>query len=110
VLFATSHATSPQQLGDHNSMAKATIFARQSKKDSADTVPLYLRVTHQGRRARLSLDMRVKPRHLNKTKGRVRASHPQQTFLNQYLSDVQASADAAIAYFKGKAKCPLRSA
>jgi integrase len=87
-------------------MAKATIFARQSKKDSGGTVPLYLRVTHEGRRARLSLDMRVKPRHWNKTKGRVRASHPQQTFLNQYLSDVQASADAAIACFKGQGLVP----
>jgi len=87
-------------------MAKATIYARKSKRDAAGTIPLYLRITHDGRRARISLDMRVKARHWNDTKKRVRASHPEETYLNEYLSGVQASADEAIAYFKGKGLVP----
>lgn len=68
-------------------MPKATIFARSDRASNSE-VPLYLRLTHKGDRTRMSLDLTVKFRHWHSDKKRVRSSHPQSEYLNQYLSDV----------------------
>lgn len=86
-------------------MASASIYARTDRSASSQ-VPIYLRLTHRGERARMSLDLKVESRHWNSDKARVRSSHPQSEYLNQYLSDVQASADGAIAKLKSKGVTP----
>jgi len=86
-------------------MAKASIFARSGRK-TGDGLPVYLRITHKGERARLSLDMRVREAHWNEKKKRVRSTHPQSEVLNGYLSDIQASADGAIARCKSRGVIP----
>lgn len=86
-------------------MAKASIFAR-SDKEAGSKVPLYMRFTHEGDRARMSLDLKVKKSKWNSNAKRVRSSHAQSEYLNQYLSDIQAAADGAIAHFKGKGVTP----
>jgi len=85
-------------------MANATLYARGDRDGSE--VPIYIRFTHKGDRARMSLDLKVKEDHWNSNKKRVRSSHPQSEYLNQYLSDVQAAADGAIAHFKSKGVSP----
>lgn len=76
-------------------MAKASIYAR-TDKEVASKVPVYIRFTHRGERARMSLDLRVKESDWNSNKRRVRGSHLQSEYLNQYLSDVQAAAEGAV--------------
>lgn len=86
-------------------MASASIYAR-TDRSSGSQFPIYLRLSHQGERKRMSLDLKVGSRHWNSEKGRVRSSHPQSEYLNQYLSDVQATADGAIAKLKSKGATP----
>lgn len=86
-------------------MATATVFARKDRGSSE--YPIYLRLTHKGERSRLSLDLKVKKQHWNENKGRVRSSHPQAEYLNQYLSDAQAAADGAIAQLKSEGVEPM---
>jgi integrase/recombinase XerC len=89
-------------------MASATIYAR-TDRSSGSEIPVYLRLTHKGERARMSLDLKLSARHWNGNKGRVRSSHPQSEYLNQYLSDVQATADGAIARLKSQGVVPSAS-
>lgn len=86
-------------------MANASIYAR-SDRASGGEVPIYLRFSHKGDRARMSLDLKVKESQWNSNKKRVRGSHPQSEYLNQYLSDVQAAADGAVADLKSKGVVP----
>lgn len=86
-------------------MASASIFAR-SDRSTDSKIPIYLRLTHQGDRSRMSLDLKIKPKHWNGDKARVRSSHPQSEYLNQYLSDVQAASDGAIAKLKSEGVFP----
>jgi len=86
-------------------MASASLYAR-SNRSTGSKVPIYLRLTHKGDRARMSLDLKVKPDQWNENKARVRSTHPQSEYLNQYLSDVQAAADGAIAKLKSRGVVP----
>lgn len=88
-------------------MANASIYARTDR--SSDAHPVYLRLTHRGDRARMSLDLKVRAKHWNSDKSRVRSPHSQSEFLNQYLSDVQAAADGAIAKLKSRGVPPSPS-
>lgn len=82
-------------------MAKATIYARSDKDQKspsgATLVPLYMRFTHQGDRARMSLDIKVRESLWNEDSERVSSSHDNAVFLNQQISDARAAADKAIA-------------
>lgn len=86
-------------------MASASIFARKNRESDAG-FPVYLRFTHKGDRARLSLDMKIQPEYWNDNKKRVRSTHPQSEVLNEYLSSVQATADAAIAKCRSQGVIP----
>lgn len=89
-------------------MASASIYARTDRA-SDKQLPIYLRLTHRGDRARMSLDLKVDSQHWNSEKARVRSSHPQSEYLNQYLSDVQAAGDGAIAKLKSRGVVPSPS-
>lgn len=97
----------------HLIMATATVYPRRDKATKsphgATIVPLYLRITHGGDRARISLDLRVKESEWNEDKKRVRSSHDSAVYFNQQISDAKAAADRAIAQLKAEDVIPRPS-
>ena len=87
-------------------MATATIIART---DRGDEQPLYLRLAHKDDKAYLSLDLKIRSGAWDKDKSRVRSSHAQSEYLNEYLSEVRAAADGAIARCKARGIVPRPS-
>ena len=80
-------------------MAQASIYARSDKASDGEVL-IYIRFTHGGERARMSLNLKVRESQWNSNKSRVRSSHEQSEYLNQYLSDVRAAADGVVARCK----------
>jgi len=82
-------------------MPKATIYAYSSKANE-EGVPLYIRITHKGDRARMSLGTRVSERQWNEDKSRLSASADNATLINSRLSRIQSIADKAIAQLQAQ--------
>jgi len=61
-----------------------------SKTKSNGTVPIYIRITINGKRAEFSAKRTIEPTKWNNTKGRAKGSNEQTKSLNKYLDTIQA--------------------
>ena len=78
-------------------MAKVNVYARADKRDSAGTVPLFLRIAHKNSTRYVSLGLRVKERHWNPQARQVRKSNLNHAKLNHYLAESVAEAQSIVA-------------
>ena len=65
-------------------------YIRTSKTKSNGTVPIYVRITINGKRAEFSAKRTIDPNKWNNTKGRAKGSNEQTKSLNKYLDTIQA--------------------
>ena len=65
-------------------------YVRNERADQNGKVPIFLRITVNGRRAELSVQRRVHPTHWHGGSGRVIGFEPQQQELNQFLEEIRA--------------------
>ncbi len=64
-------------------------YPKSSDKNKKGKVPLFLRITVDGRRSELSLKRKIDPLAWNSFSGMVKGSRPQTKQLNRFLDDVQ---------------------
>jgi len=76
-------------------MATVAVVARP-KSDGRKPLPLYLRISHQGKTSYLSLGIRIARKHWNKETRQIRKTHRDHAVLNKYIADNVAQATGII--------------
>ena len=65
-------------------------YIRTTKTKSDGTIPIYVRITINGKRAEFSTKRTIEPTKWNNAKGRAKGSNEQIKALNKYLDTIQA--------------------
>lgn len=64
-------------------------YLRRDKLNSSDVVPIYLRITVNGRRSEMSAQRSIDPDKWNKAAGKARGSRSEAKLLNEYLDTLK---------------------
>src|SRR5436305_304311 len=90
----------PFNLSTHNFfkriyMASVKILLRTSKTNAAGEAPLCIRIIKNKKAKFIFLDYRIRPDQWNEEDKKVRKSHPNSAYLNNYIAQKRAEAEAA---------------
>lgn len=85
-------------------MATVKLLYRTEKANAKGEAPLYIRITKDRRHRYVSLGLRLHPDHWNEAERRVRKSHRNSQYLNNFLAQKMAEAEKAALLAESEAK------